>query len=124
MFLRRVLLGMVFFSGAISFSYGYAPDKIELSLPNAETQMISCRDCPIPGKECRSYISTSTNKFCLSSGEERQDKDPKTDNERVPVQSDATSLQENLEHPEDNSEPVQEAEDDTTLEQVPIMEEK
>lgn len=125
MFLKRVLMGMVVFSGAVSLSYGYAPDKIDLSFLNAETQIISCRDCPIPGKECRSYIATSTNKFCLSSGEEHEDKDAGKDNrDVVPMQSDdLVSLRESLDYPEDhNSELLQETEDDTTLEQEPITE--
>lgn len=123
MFLKRVFLSMIVFSGAVSLSYGYAPDKIDLSFSNAETQIISCKNCPIPGKECRSYIVTSTNKFCLSSGEERQDKDVGTDNRVMPVQSDdLTSLQENLNNQKDNnSEPLQEAEDDMTLEQEPSV---
>ena len=104
MFLKRVLLGMVVLSGVVSLSYGYALDKVDLSFSNAETQIIFCTNCPIPGKECRSYIATSTNKFCLSSGEERQDKDVGTDNETVPVQSDdSASLQESLDYPEDNN---------------------
>lgn len=121
MFLKRVFLGVVVFSGTISLSYGNAPDRINLSFPSVETQIIFCRDCPTPDKECRSYIATSTNKFCLSSGSE---KDTGINNETVPVQSDDTvSLHESLDSPEDNnSEPVQEVEDDTTLEEAPATE--
>lgn len=66
MFFQQTFLSAILFSCVAVYAYA-RNDIITLFPVGHETKVVSCPDCPIPGKECRSYILTSTDKICLSS---------------------------------------------------------
>lgn len=65
MFFKQIFLSATIFSSVVCV---YAHDDVITSLSTErDAKVIPCVDCPIPGKECGSYIATSTDKICLSS---------------------------------------------------------
>ena len=66
MFFRYIFLIVIIFSGVIAFAHA-RNDAITFPTADREVKVTPCQDCPIPGKECRSYIATSTDKICFSS---------------------------------------------------------
>jgi len=85
MFFKQIFLSVIIFSSVVC---AYARDDVT-TLPSTDRdiKVISCEDCPIPGKECRSYIATSTDKICLSSH-------PSTNNDPVKNAEVITTLHE------------------------------
>ncbi len=66
MFFKQIFLSAIIFSSVVV--YAHARDDI-ITLPSMyrDVKITLCEDCPVPGRECRSYIATSTDKICISS---------------------------------------------------------
>ncbi len=65
MFFKQIFLTAIVFSDVVCV---HARDDV-ITLPSIDrdVKVIPCEECPIPGRECRSYITTSTDKICLPS---------------------------------------------------------
>ena len=66
MFFKQMFLSIVVFSSVIVHAHA-RNDAITFPTADREVKVTPCQDCPIPGKECRSYIATSTDKICFPS---------------------------------------------------------
>lgn len=67
MFFKKLFRVIITFSSFVFSVHADTREVVIPSLAGKEILVISCENCPIPGKECKSYIATSTDKICIPS---------------------------------------------------------
>jgi hypothetical protein len=133
MFFQQLFLIIII---SLSFAFNvHGIETISYFFPEKEVRVVPCEDCPIPGKECRNYIITNTNKFCLSSStEEKQNNklavgdSAEEEKQRNILHEEAgtkdlLNIQDALDYPEYGiQEPVNNIDMNMTLEKEPLVE--
>lgn len=118
LFWRALVLFSVF--GVV---YAQTSDVVDLFPHEKEIRAVPCEDCPPPGQECESYISTPTDKKCISP-RVTVNETPEEEERRLHEEGNARdthNLQGDLEHPEDAViTPIHESDVDTTPAPEPV----
>lgn len=118
MFFKQLFLIIIISLGCAFNVHGI--ETLSYFFPEKEVRVVPCEDCPIPGKECRNYVLTNTNKFCLFSPTEEKQKNILYEETNT---EDLLILQDALDYSEYGiSEPINNIDMDMTLEKEPFVE--